>query len=191
MSVRSFIDRRPFTSAFIFVVVVLSGMIALTGCATDDVPAFSEEGIETEEVASTPPPIDPFWHPFEEIHTYEDGVEVLVKAPQEFELSDRAIEHGTPREHHVVFHIVVSNGSTESFSLDALPIVTFGDWEATRVEDNDTTVGPITLTPGIEIAPGEKVEWNVAYAVDTLDDITMRIRPTFDHEELRFTNILP
>lgn len=191
MNIRQLTARHPVWTSLVLIAVVFGLLWLLVGCSDRD--ANAEEGVETVTVEEevTPPPVDELRHPFGEIHQYDDGLIVFVSEPKEFELSETAEVEGTERALAVVFEIEITNNSPEEFQPAAFPKVTTGEFEASMIKDVNNPFGDLRFQSGLPLQPGETETWLIAYSVDSLDNLTVKVSPSFDHEEARFTNILP
>lgn len=193
MNIRQLTARHPVWTSLAFMAVVFGLLWLLVGCS-DKGSSYSEEN-GAEAVASeekvTPPPVDELRHLFGDIHQYDDGIIVFVSEPKEFELSETAEVEGTERALSVVFQIEITNNSTEEFQPAAFPKVTTGEFEASMIKDVNNPFGDFRFQSGLALQPGETETWLIGYSVDSLDDLTVKVSPSFDHEEARFTNILP
>lgn len=191
MNIRQWTAHHPVWTSLVFMAGVFGLLWLLVGCSERG--AYSEEGVEaaTVEEEVTPPPIDTLRHPFGEIHQYEDGIIVFVSEPKEFELSETAEVEGTERALAVVFQIDITNNSTEEFQPEAFPKVTTGEFEASMIKDVNNPFGDFRFQSGLPLQPGETETWLIGYSVDSLDNLTVKVAPSFEHKELRFTNILP
>lgn len=177
--------HRPVICSLIFMAVVFALMFSLTGCSDKEQPAAAEENVQT------PPPVDELRHMFGEVHQYDDGIIVFVSEPKEFELSETGEVEGTQRALSVVFQIDITNNSTQEFQPEAFPKVTTGEFEASMIKDVNNPIGDFRFQSGLPLQPGETETWLIGYSVDSLEQLTVKVAPSFDHEAARFTSILP
>lgn len=191
MNIRRASAHHPVYTSLIFMAAVFGLLFFLTGCVDKDTIAYSEEDGPAAAVEQTPPAQDLLLHSFDEFHRYEDGISIQVSAPQEFDLSDTGEVEGTERATAVMFEITIDNATNETFVPDAYPTVTTGEFEAALIKDVNNPFGDFTYSLPSEIPAGESFSWMTAYSVDSLENLTVKIGPSFDHEDARFTNILP
>ena len=194
MNIRRATAHHPVYTSLIFMAAVFGLMallVFLTGCTDKNVAAYSEEEGPAAVSEQTPPQPDLLRHSFDEFHRYDDGISIQVSGPQEFELSETGEVEGTERATAVMFEITIDNATSESFVPDAYPTVTTGEFEASLIKDVNNPFGDFTYSLPSEIPAGESFSWMTAYSVDSLENLTVKIGPSFDHDDARFTNVLP
>lgn len=190
MNIRQYTVRHPAISSLVLIAIVMLIVMSLTGCGKrTNASAISEEDIGG--TTQTPPPIDTMRHLFGETHTYDDGITVTISEPQQFELSEIASLEGDIRAHQIAFEVTVTNNSSETFQPEPYPEVTSDGSTATLIHDVENPFGDFSFSSGTPLDPGESRTYLHGYSVDSMDSITVELSPTWQHDDVRFTNILP
>ena len=194
-TIKNFINTHNYISAFLFVILGLALMIALSACgtpaaSTPDPEASSavvEESAEATEV--TPPPVDNLIKQFGEVVTYEDNLSVSLSQPAQYtpgEYAQGVVDGQTP----VVFKVVLTNGTASAVDPYTYVSVSSAGAESSTIADvMNPEFGDIGLAPTTKVLPGQTVEWYVGFSIADMANITAEVQTGFEYESAIFTNI--
>ncbi|MCC2315033.1 hypothetical protein [Cellulomonas xiejunii] len=107
-------------------------------------------------------------------HSYGDGLEVAVNAPQRYTPSDNAtgVDAGVP----VKMQVVITNRTDEAFRPNTLQVsATSAGQPATAVWDPDQ--GVALTGPDVSIPAGASIHFNIAFAVAEPGDVALELTP--------------
>ncbi|WP_344377683.1 DUF2510 domain-containing protein [Agromyces tropicus] len=124
---------------------------------------------------------------FGETMVWTNEVTMSVSAPEPFTPSDLAA--GADQGVNLVFTITIVNGSAESLQPIVLTRVSSDGVEASRILDVGAEGGQVGIPPTTAILPGESLTWREAYSVADPDSITLQTAPSFQYEDVIFTNV--
>lgn len=124
---------------------------------------------------------------FGETAEYNDGVKVTVSEPRtDYTPGDTAAGNDNDAlKNYVVFAVTIENGSQEAY--DPVMFLASGNsagLEANQIFDSAQNLGS---TPSTKLLPGDKVTFDMAFAVADVNDITLEISTDFEHDEILFT----
>ena len=124
---------------------------------------------------------------FGDTMAWENGVEMTVSAPEPYTPSEAAA--GADQANHIVFTMTITNNSTEN--LQPLPYtrLSSGGQEGSQIFDATADGGQIGIPPTTVILPGQSVTWQDAWSVADVDALTMQTAPSFDYDDVIFTNV--
>lgn len=196
-TIKNFVNHHNFISAFIFVVLGLALMMALSACGTSAAStpdpeasvAVVEEPTEEPTAEVTPPPVDNLIKQFGEVVTYEDGLSVSLSPPTPFtpgEYAQGVLDGQVP----MVFKVVLTNGTGVAMDPYTFVTVSSGGAESSLIGDvQHPDYGDIGLSPTTQVLPGQTVEWYVGFSIADATNITAEVSTGFAYESAIFTNI--
>jgi hypothetical protein len=171
--------------AFTFVFALfVTGCGSTAGASTPDPSASAAQAVET---STTPAPDDSIKQ-FGAVKTYADGVSISVSKPAPFVASQTAVG-AVKGQIHVVYTIVLTNGSKEVLDPSVSSSVSSGGVEAKGIFDTGNAIGDIGGRPNTPILPGKTVKWLEAYSLADPKSVTFQAAPTYSYEKALFTNI--
>ena len=170
---RRTLDRHPYLSMFVCVILMLTLMIIFTGCSEPPEPTKPTYKHSKEDL----PQIDRYRHLLNESHIYEDGVEVRIRQNTILEPEELSDNIGYPE---FIGEIEVFNGTPDPLRVMNSPIVKSGE--------SYFETGP---GPKLEILPGGKLSWMFQATIKNKSDIWVHYAPNNAYEPIRFTNVLP
>ncbi|MGR0220750.1 DUF2510 domain-containing protein [Agromyces sp. ZXT2-6] len=118
---------------------------------------------------------------------WDDGVTMTVSEPEPFTPSD--LSAGADQAVDLVFTLTITNGSSENVQPIVLSTLSSGGTEATRIFDVGAEGGQVGIPPTTAILPGESVTWQEAWSVADEASLTMQTAPSFQYEQVVFTNV--
>lgn len=124
---------------------------------------------------------------FGETAEYNDGVKVTVSEPRtDYTPSDTAAgDDNDALKNYVVFAVTIENGSRETFDPGMfLASGNSAGVEANQIFDSEQNLGS---APSTKLLPGDKVTFDMAFAVADANDITLEINTDFERDEILFT----
>ncbi|WP_353828693.1 DUF2510 domain-containing protein [Agromyces sp. SYSU T0242] len=139
-------------------------------------PEDGSDGTGTGEVLS-----------FGETMVWSNDVSMTVSPPEPFAPSDLAA--GDDQAQNVVFTITIVNGSAENVQPIVLTRVSSDGVESSRIFDVGAPGGQVGIPPTTAVLPGESITWQEAYSVQDPDSLTLQTAPSFQYEDVVFTNI--
>ncbi len=151
-------------------------------------PAAPTDDVEPPE---EPDPGNPFGDPvgadtesasFDDVARWDNGVEVSISEPEEYERGDTAVG-GEGFDRAVIFTATVTNNGTETFE----PAFFF----TTAVVDGNEGEQVFDYGDGLElsplsIGPGEAVDFKIAHGVDD-GEVSVSVSPDFEYAEVTFS----
>ena len=174
---------------FAFVALNVVGQVIDSEEIQDEITEQLEEEFGNDE--QTEPAPDQEAAPVESLSfgdtmAWENGVEMTVSAPEPYTPSEAAA--GADQANHVVFTMTITNNSTEN--LQPLPYtrLSSGGQEGSQIFDATADGGQIGIPPITVILPGQSVTWQDAWSVADVDSLTMQTAPSFDYDDVVFTN---
>lgn len=124
---------------------------------------------------------------FGETAEYNDGVKVTVSEPRtDYTPSDTAAGNDDDAlKNYAVFTVSIENGSQETFDPGMfLASGNSAGVEADQIFDSEQKMGS---APSTKLLPGDKVTFDIAFAVADAKDITLEVNTDFDRDEILFT----
>jgi hypothetical protein len=119
---------------------------------------------------------------FGKIITYTDGVSISVSTPAPYQPTEFAAG-AVDGQSAVVFTVVVTNGSKETLDVAAFASANSGGKVASSIADLANNIG---LSPSTSLLAGQTVQWQEAFSVADVNDITFQITPDFLHDKAIF-----
>lgn len=170
--------------AFTFVFALfVTGCGSTAGASTPDPSASAAQAVETSAT-----PEDDNIKQFGEVKTYTDGVSISVSKSAPFVAGPYAVGP-VKGQAHVVYTIVLTNGSKEVLDPSVSSSVSSGGVEAKGIYDTGNAIGDIGGRPNTAILPGKTVKWLEAYSLADPKSVTFQVAPSYSHEKALFTNI--
>lgn len=178
---------------FTFVTVGLLGQIADSGVIQDQI----ERELEEEFGTPVPPEDSPESESpdtgafdalaFGDTMVWDDGVSMTVSEPEPFSPSD--LSAGADQAEDVVFTLTITNDSSENVQPVVLSTLSSDGTEATRIFDVGAEGGQVGIPPTTAVLPGESITWREAWSVANAGSLTMQTSPSFQYEQVVFTNV--
>ncbi|WP_242492417.1 DUF2510 domain-containing protein [Agromyces binzhouensis] len=181
----------------VFAVVALGvfGQIVDSGVIQDEIdrqleeefgeptgPASEEPGEEAGDEAGEGQVLE-----FGETMVWSNGVSMTVSGPEPFTPSD--ISAGDDQAVNLVFTLTIQNDSGENVQPVVFSQLSSGGTEASRIFDVGAEGGQVGIPPTTAILPGESITWNEAWSVADPGSLTMQTAPSFEYEDVIFTNV--
>ncbi|GAA1055188.1 hypothetical protein GCM10017608_20400 [Agromyces luteolus] len=124
---------------------------------------------------------------FGETMVWSNGVSMTVSAPEPFTPSD--LSAGADQAENIVFTLTIQNDSGENVQPVVFSQLSSGGTEATRIFDVGAEGGQVGIPPTTAILPGESITWSEAWSVADSGSLTMQTAPSFEYEDVIFTNV--
>jgi hypothetical protein len=178
---------------FAFVTVGLLGQIADSGVIQDQIERELEEEfgtpVPTEGPAESESPDAGAFDglAFGDTMVWDDGVSMTVSAPEPFTPSD--LSAGADQAENLVFTLTITNDSSENVQPVVLSTLSSDGTEATRIFDVGAEGGQVGIPPTTAVLPGESITWREAWSVADAASLTMQTAPSFQYEQVVFTNV--
>jgi hypothetical protein len=119
---------------------------------------------------------------FGQTYEWDDGIQLTISAPKEFNPSEYAIGDG---KNNLYMTVTLVNGSSEPFDPSMfLMTVQSGNEEAEAIFDTDT----IGDAPQTNLLPGREAKFKVGYAVADPTDLVAEVAPSWDHETVFYSS---
>ena len=175
---------------FIIAVVALFALV-LTGCSTQAASAPDPSASVAQPAALPEPTTEKPKNTiksFGDVNTWNDGVSISVSEPAPFEVGEYAAGD-VDGQTHVVYTLVLTNGSAEPLEPMVRTSVSSGGTEASSIYDTGNALGDIGGSPTTVILPGQTVKWLEAFSLADPNAVTLQVSPSFLHKDTVFTNI--
>lgn len=174
-------------------ILSIAALLVVGACAPQK-QASPDPGTPTTGGYSSPPAPAPSPEPapsedsgiysFGQAAKYDDGITVKVSAPSTFKPGPYAAG-AEGAKHSIVVTITITNGTALPFDPSlAVETLTSGDVEASQIFDSEQ----LGDKPTTKVLPGRSVKYRAAFAVANPKDLTLGFAPSFEHEELIWTN---
>ncbi|WP_430645234.1 DUF2510 domain-containing protein [Agromyces sp. GXS1127] len=124
---------------------------------------------------------------FGETMVWSNGVSMIVSEPEPFTPSD--LSAGADQAVDLVFTLTITNDSTENVQPVVFSRLASGGTEATRIFDVGAEGGQVGIPPTTAILPGSSITWSEAWSVADEASLTMQTAPSFEYEDVVFTNV--
>jgi|GEM_PF-1295511 len=124
---------------------------------------------------------------FGETMVWSNGVSMTVSAPEPFTPSD--LSAGADQAANIVFTLTIQNDSGENVQPVVFSQLSSGGTEATRIFDVGAEGGQVGIPPTTAILPGSSITWSEAWSVADPTSLTMQTAPSFEYEDVIFTNV--
>ncbi|MFB9957829.1 DUF2510 domain-containing protein [Agromyces bracchium] len=177
----------------VFAVVALGvfGQIVDSGVIQDEIDRQLEEEFGEPTGPATEEPGDEAVEgqvlQFGETMVWSNGVSMTVSAPEPFTPSD--LSAGADQAANLVFTLTIQNDSTENVQPVVFSQLSSGGTEATRIFDVGAEGGQVGIPPTTAILPGSSITWSEAWSVADPASLTMQTAPSFEYEDVIFTNV--
>lgn len=203
-----FLEGRKWPAITAIIVSVVGGIIgAIVFAAIGVVGQIADSGIiqeqierELEEEFGTPVPTEGATDEapdadagavqglaFGETMAWDDGVTMTVSEPEPY--SPSGIAAGADQAVNLVFTLTITNGSSENVQPVVISTLSSGGTEATRIIDLGADGGQVGIPPTTAVLPGASLTWREAWSVADADSLTMQTSPSFQYEQVVFTNV--
>ncbi|MGR0319487.1 DUF2510 domain-containing protein [Agromyces sp. ZXT2-3] len=123
---------------------------------------------------------------FGETMVWSNGVSMTVSEPESFTPSD--LSAGADQAENLVFTLTITNDSAENVQPVVFSQLASGGTEATRIFDVGAEGGQVGIPPTTAILPGSSITWSEAWSVADAESLTMQTAPSFEYEDVIFTN---
>jgi hypothetical protein len=181
--------------AIVFAVITVGvlGQIADSGVIQDQIERELEEEFGTPVPTEGPegsesPDAGAFdGLAFGDTMVWDDGVAMTVSEPEPFEPSD--LSAGADQAEDLVFTLTITNDSSETVQPVVLSTLSSDGTEATRIVDVGGEGGQVGIPPTTPVLPGESITWREAWSVADAASLTMQTAPSFQYEQVIFTNV--
>jgi hypothetical protein len=177
---------------FTFVTIGVLGQIADSGVIQDEIREGLEEEfgtpVPTEGAPDEQSPDGAFdGLAFGDTMVWDDGVSMTVSGPEPFSPSD--LSAGADQAENLVFTLTITNDSSENVQPIVLSTLSSDGTEATRIFDVGAEGGQVGIPPTTAVLPGESITWREAWSVADAASLTMQTSPSFQYEQVIFTNV--
>lgn len=123
---------------------------------------------------------------FGETAEYSDGLKFTVsEARTDYTPSKTSAQGNETLNKYVAFTVTIENGTAQPYEPYGYITGNSGGKEIDQVFDSAKGIGNIRST---KILPGEKVSYDVAFAVADPNNVTLDITVDFDRDEILYTN---
>ena len=163
--------------------LALATALALAGCGAEetsgeatpadsgaDAAVFGEGAVE---------------HGFDQPYVYDDGLAVIVSAPQKYTPIEESLPENPPAT-FAVFTIRVENESPEKFQVGDIEVAMQSAGED-QVELQSPEFG-LEGVPEQELITGGAREFRVVFGAESLDDVALLVAPGGDRDPLIFAD---
>ncbi|MGR2753366.1 DUF2510 domain-containing protein [Agromyces arachidis] len=177
---------------FTFVTLGVLGQIADSGVIQEQIEQELEEEfgtpVPTEGAEVDEPGTGAFdGLAFGDTMVWDDGVSMTVSEPEAYSPSD--LSAGADQAEDLVFTLTITNDSSENVQPVVLSTLSSDGTEATRIIDIGADGGQVGIPPTTAVLPGESITWREAWSVADADSLTMQTAPSFQYEQVVFTNV--
>jgi hypothetical protein len=166
----------------VVVVAALPLILLLAGCTVGGA-IHSDTKASSATKPSAAPPL-PLQKKLGEVVTYKDGLSVSVSAPAPFTPSAEAAG-ATSGGTNIVFNVVITNNSKANVDIGGIPQVNSGGASASSITDIGANVDGSANTT---LLPTQSINFQDAYSVKDLTDLTYLITPGIGYSQAIFTS---
>lgn len=176
-----------------FIYLIFNPALSGSADSSSSVPdsLFGDYAAASPAASETPPPAltssGPL--PFGQTAEYEDGLKVTVsQVDRNYTPSDTSAGGEDPAlGEYLVFNVTLENSSDQPFEAWMLVDVSSGGVYGDQIFDFEQGIEGV---PDGTILPGEKISFDVAFAVADSQSVTLEFSPDIDRDEARFSNSL-
>lgn len=159
------------------------GKVGGSGDAPAQTPAPAPAAQQAPAPAAAPAPDQSGALKFGQSHVYENGVEMTVSAPAKYK-PGKYFAGGEGAAQFAKVTVSIKNGSTQAFE----PTMALLTASSAGQESHQIFDGKVGGSPSTSVLPGKTVKWDVAFGVQSLDDLTIEGSPAFDYANTVWTN---